>query len=174
VGTAYSNFIGSNAGRGAICSNHVNSIGTCAGYGATNVCNSNFIGSRAGCNAANANYSNFIGSGAGSGASSNTCSIFIGFNAGVNATNMCHVIAIGRQAFSDCNGASYCAGSAPDISGSILLGAYSTANGPGQLSIGSCQVPIQTAAGGYSCNAACFLVAKINGACFKIPLMTYP
>jgi hypothetical protein len=93
----YSNFIGREAGDGSNGSYESNFIGYQAGYKATNARNSNFLGNSAGIRTDVAEYCNFIGYEVASGATKTRYSTFIGYQAGYN-TNSNYSIIIGHKA----------------------------------------------------------------------------
>ena len=94
----YSNFIGFNAGTGAIDAENSNFFGFNAGNGASYASGSNFFGVWAGSGATEANYSNFLGGGAGSQATSAANSNFFGTSAGSGASVAYNSNFFGQQA----------------------------------------------------------------------------
>jgi hypothetical protein len=79
---------------------------------------------------------------------------------------MVSVVAIGTNAAQNPN---------TNISCSIILGHGAQATGPNQFVLGSSDAPLSASAGGsFSTTASCFLITRVNGTFFRIPLLSHP
>lgn len=138
VNAGDSNFIGTDAGSSAVGASMSNFIGYKAGDHAYYASNSNFFGESSGYLAADAENSNFFGRNAGSSATGATGSNFLGADAGSLATNAYYSNFLGTSAGSGATGANqsnflgYYAGyGATGADGSNFLGSVTGYNATG-------------------------------------------